>query len=100
MIKPGHFSLLVLISITAMANAQAASLDKYGNNIDSAPSQQTLKSSREIAIERAVQDIQKANPEKRKKLIREYSSRAKAALNKGNDDEARFYNEILTRSGN
>ncbi len=100
MIKHGHFAWILSVSILTTTGAQAASLEKYGNGGNAAPTQQTVKSPREIAIETAVQDIRSADADKRKRLVSEYSSKAKAALKKGNEDEARFYNEILTRSGN
>jgi len=100
MIKFSYLTLVVFFSMAGVASTQAGSLDKYGDKLDSQSVQKVEKSSREIAIERAVQDIKNSDPAKRSQLIREYSIRTKAALNNGNTDEARFYSDILSRSGN
>lgn len=97
--KLKHFALVILLAISGMTTVLAVSLEKYGSqpNYKSVP--KVKKSPRDIAVETAVQDLVNAKPEKRDRLVREYSRRAKSALDKGNDDEARFYNEILSRAG-
>lgn len=100
MIKLSHFALIVFSSMVGIASTQAAPLNKYGSQPNFQPAQRVVKSPRDIAIERAVEDIKNADAAKRRELIKEYSRRTKAALQKGNNDEARFYDDILSRSKN
>lgn len=100
MIKLSQFALIIFFSMAGIASTQAAPLNKYGTQPEFQPAKKLEKSPRDIAIERAVDDIKNADEEKRRELIKEYTRRTKAALQKGNNDEARFYDEILTRSKN
>ena len=100
MIKLSYFTLIIFSSMLCTANAQAAPLNKYGDESSFQPEQKVVKSPRDIAIERAVQDVINADETKQSELIKAYTKRIKAALKKGNHDEARFYNDILSRTGN
>ena len=99
MIKLGHFTLVVFSSMLCIANTQAGSLEKYGGQSDFRPAPRVTQSPRDIAIERAVQVIQNAAPVRQNAIIKEYSRRAKAALENGKYDEAQYYSDILRRSG-
>lgn len=92
--------LVFLLLFPPSTNLLAASLEKYGSqpSYKSAPKSQT--SSRERAIRKAVRGINDADAEKREKLIKKYKEKAEAAMKQERYDEAKFYTEILRRSGN
>lgn len=100
MSKLNRLLLIALLSFSGIATVLAASLEKYSTPPGYGAEPKAKKNPREIAIEKAVRRIQDAPPEKRSQLIEEYRKRAKSAMEQKRYDEARFYTEILSRSGN
>lgn len=74
-------------------------LEKYGSEPRYRSYPEPQPNPRQNAINRAVQGINNATGERRERLVEEYRRRAEMAIEEKRYDEARFYTEILSRTG-
>lgn len=90
--------MVFVIANISVNTVFAGSLDKYGGSsrYKSAPA---VKNPREEAIDKAVVILNSKTGEERKNLVEQYQQRINTAVKNKSYDEARFYAEILKRSG-
>lgn len=92
-------TLIAILSSMTINTVSAASLDKFGSSSRYKSAPVIKKSPRNKAIDKAVKILNTKPKVERDKLINQYRKRINQAVKNHRYDEAKFYTQILTRSG-